>query len=90
MFQRILLDPPVNIHTNPSGLTAWFTQDHMVGVAVLVICVVFVMSLWKMIKGHPVILLIVVFIALVAFHLITVPHPNGSAPPPVVPLPKGH
>lgn len=90
LLYRIPGQPPVNVQTNTKGVMAWFTQQHVVGLLVAAICVALVMSFWKMIKGHPILLVIVVFIAVAAAGYISFKHPSGAAPPPVVPLPKGH
>jgi hypothetical protein len=93
MLKHLLQAPPVNISPNKgflSQIMAWFTTDHIAAIIVLVICVAFVMTLWKMIKGHPIVLLVIVIIALVAAGVLTFKHPNGQAPQPIIPLPKGH
>lgn len=85
--------PPVNISPNKgflSGITAWFTQEHLVALAVAVIVTVFVWKCWKMIISHPVIFAVLVIIGLVIGGFLTLKHPAGRAPAPIVPLPKGH
>lgn len=96
MIRGLLLAPaapPVNISPNKgflSGITAWFTQEHLVALAVAVIVTVFVWKCWKMIISHPVIFAVLIIIGLVIGGFLTLKHPAGQTPAPIVPLPKGH
>lgn len=82
--------PPVNVQTNTKGITAWFTQEHIVGILVVLISVAVAVSFWKMLIKHPILFAILVVVALVGAGFMQMKHPSGAAPAPVVPLPKGH
>lgn len=61
----LLLAPPspVQVHTN--GLTAWFTAEHVAQVGAILLVAIFVMTIWRILKGHPVIFVIVAIFVLV-------------------------